>query len=116
MPTITLPSVDGGEVQLGGKGHWQVAVVYRGRHSPLCKKYLKTLDGLLDEFRNAGAEVIAISGDPRERAKEETFEEGWRFSVACELTQDKMHELGLYVSEPRSPQETDRHLLNRGSS
>ena len=114
MPVITLPSVDGGKVQLGGKGRWQVAVVYRGRHCPICKKYLKTLDGLLDEFRDAGAEVIAISGDPRERAKEEAAEEGWRFPVACELTQDQMQELGLYVSERRSPQETDRPFAEPG--
>ena len=44
---------------LGGGGRWQVAVVYRGRHCPLCRKYLKTLDGLLDDFHEAGAEVVA---------------------------------------------------------
>lgn len=113
-PTIALPSVDGGEVQIGGKGRWQVAVVYRGRHCPLCKKYLKTLDGLLDEFHDAGVEVIALSGDPRDRAEAQAAEDRWRFPVACELTQDQMHEFGLYVSEPRSPQETDRSFAEPG--
>lgn len=108
MPRMRLPSVSGGEVQLGGEGGWQVAVVYRGRHCPLCRKYLKTLDRLLDDFRGIGAEVIAVSGDPRERAQEEATEENWRFPVACELSQDQMRELGLYISEPRSAQETDR--------
>jgi peroxiredoxin len=108
MPTMSLPSTDGTQVQLGGGGQWQVAIVYRGRHCPLCRKYLKTLDGLLEDFRAAGAEVVAISADPKERAAEEAADEGWRFPVACELSQEGMRELGLYVSEPRSPQETDR--------
>lgn len=114
MPTITLPTPDGGEVQIGGSGRWQVAIVYRGRHCPLCRKYLKTLDGLLEEFRDAGAEVIAISADPRERAAEEVAEEGWGFPVACELSEDHMRTLGLHISEPRSAQETDRRFAEPG--
>ncbi len=113
MPMMTLPLTDGGEAQLGGGG-WQVVVVYRGRHCPLCRKYLKTLDGLLNEFRDASAEVIAVSSDPRERAREEAEEEGWQFPVACELQLEQMRELGLYISEPRSPQETDRPFAEPG--
>ena len=113
-PQLSLPTVDGGQVQLGGKGRWQVAVVYRGRHCPLCRKYLKSLDGLLSDFRKAGAEIVAISGDPRERAQEEAKEEKWQFPVACELSQEQMRELGLYISEPRSPQETDRPFAEPG--
>jgi peroxiredoxin len=114
MPRMTLPAVDGGEAQLGGGGGWQVAVVYRGRHCPLCRKYLKTLDGLLEDFRETGAEVIALSGDPRQRAEEEAAEEGWRFPVACELSENQMRALGLYISEPRSAQETDRPFPEPG--
>lgn len=114
MPKMSLPAVDGGQVQLGGEGRWQVAVVYRGRHCPLCRKYLKTLDGLLDDFRGIGADVIALSGDPRDRAHEEAIEENWRFPVACEISQDQMRELGLYISEPRSEQETDRPFPEPG--
>lgn len=114
MPEMTLPSVDGEDLQIGGKGRWQVAVIYRGRHRPLCRKYLKTLDGLLEDFRDAGVEVIAISSDPCERAKGEAAEEGWRFPVACDLSQDQMRAVGLYISEPRSPQETDRPFAEPG--
>lgn len=113
-PQITFPTVEGEQIQLGGKGRWQVAVVYRGRHCPLCRKYLATLNSLLDDFRSADAEVIAISSDPRERAKEEAAEEGWKFPVACELSQDQMRQLGLYISEPRSAQETDRPFAEPG--
>ncbi len=114
LPAMTLPLVDGGETRLGGTGRWQVAVIYRGAHCPLCRKYLKTLDGLLEGFQEAGADVVAISGDPLERAKKEAAEEGWRFPVACELSQDQMRALGLYISEPRSPQETDRPFAEPG--
>lgn len=114
MPEMKLPSTDGGDQHLGGKGRWQVAVFYRGRHCPLCRKYLRTLDGLFENFGEAGAEVIAISGDPRDRAAGEAAEEGWRFPVACELSQDQMRELGLYISAPRSPQETDRPFAEPG--
>ena len=114
MPLINLPTVEGGEVQIGGEGRWQMVVVYRGRHCPLCRKYLKTLDSLLEDFGAIGAEIIAVSGDPRERAQEEASEEGWRFPVACELSQDQMRELGLYISEPRSAQETDRPFPEPG--
>lgn len=114
MPAINLPTADGGELQLGGEGRWQVAVIYRGRHCPLCRKYLKALDGLLEDFRGIGAEVIAVSGDPRDRAHAEAKEENWRFPVACELSQEQMRELGLYISEPRSAQETDRPFPEPG--
>ena len=113
-PPMSLPSVGGEQIQLGGKGRWQVAVVYRGRHCPLCRKYLATLNSLLEGFQDANAEVVAISGDPLDRAKEEAAEEGWQFPVACELSQDQMRQLGLYISEPRSPQETDRPFAEPG--
>lgn len=113
-PPMSFLSPDGEQIQLGGKGRWQVAVVYRGAHCPLCRKYLATLDDLLDDFRGAGLEVIAISGDPRERAKKEASEENWQFPVACELSQDQMRQLGLYISEPRSAQETDRPFAEPG--
>lgn len=114
MPRFALPSADGGEIRLGGERGWQLAVVYRGRHCPLCRKYLKKLDSLLEEFHGIGIDVIAISADLRERAREEAMEENWRFPVACELSQEQMRELGLYISEPRSAEETDRPFPEPG--
>ncbi|MBS1303241.1 AhpC/TSA family protein [Loktanella sp. SALINAS62] len=111
---MTLPATDGSQIQLGGQGRWQVAVVYRGQHCPLCRKYLATLNELLDDYRDAGVEVIAMSGDPLDRAQKEVSEEGWKFPVACELSQDQMRQLGLYISEPRSAQETDRPFAEPG--
>ena len=114
VPALTLAKVGGGEVKIGGRSGWQVIVVYRGKHCPLCRKYLKTLDGLLDEFKAAGTAVMAISGDPKEKAESEAAEEGWRFPVGYGLTTAQMRALGLYISEPRSPQETDRQFPEPG--
>jgi peroxiredoxin len=114
MPKVSLPRVGGGEVQLGGSGKWQVVVVYRGKHCPICRTYLKTLDGLMDQFGDISAEVVAISGDPKEKAESEAQDEGWRFPVGYQLSPDQMRSLGLYISEPRSPQETDRPFPEPG--
>ncbi|MGH7058668.1 MAG: redoxin domain-containing protein, partial [Acetobacteraceae bacterium] len=78
------------------------------------RKYLKGLDGLLDEFRAIGTDVVAVSGDPREKSESEAAEEGWRFSVGYGLTLEQMRTLGLYISNPRSPQETDRPFPEPG--
>lgn len=114
VPALTLAKVGGGEVKIGGRSGWQMVVVYRGKHCPLCRKYLKTLDGLLDEFKAADTAVVAISGDPKEKAESEAAEEGWRFPVGYGLTTAQMRALGLYISEPRSPQETDRQFPEPG--
>ncbi len=108
LPTISLPKVGGGNLLIGGAGDWKMLVVYRGKHCPICRTYLKTLDGLLDQFKHAGTEVVAVSADPKEKAESEAGDEGWRFAVGYDLSQDQMRALGLYISEPRSPQETDR--------
>lgn len=108
MPTLSLPRVGGGVVEFGLGGQWQMLVVYRGKHCPICRTYLKTLDGLIDEFQGIGVQVLAVSGDTKVKAEAEAGEEGWRFPVGYDLSPNDMRTLGLYISEPRSPQEADR--------
>jgi peroxiredoxin len=115
FPALSLPKVGGGEIKLGGPpAGWRMLVVYRGKHCPVCKRYLKTLDGLLDEYRAAGVDVAVASGDPKEKAETEAAEEGWRFPVGYDLSPDQMRKLGLYISNPRSTQETDRPFPEPG--
>jgi len=108
FPTMTWPLAGGGDLTLAGAKGWRLLVVYRGKHCPLCKKYLATLNDKLQEFEAAGIKVAAVSADPREKAESEAKEEGWRFPVAYDMSLEQMRELGLYISDPRSPQETDR--------
>ncbi len=111
---MAWPRVGGGEVAPAADGGWRMLVVYRGRHCPLCKKYLKALDGLLGGFEAAGVAVAAVSGDPEEKAAADAAEQGWRFPLAYGMTVAQMRELGLYVSAPRSPGETDRPFPEPG--
>ncbi|MGD9837798.1 MAG: peroxiredoxin-like family protein [Afipia sp.] len=114
MPKFSLPRAGGGAVEVGQPGNWQVVVVYRGKHCPICRNYLKTLNGLREQFKSTGAGVVAISGDPKEKAESEVADENWQFPVGYGLTVDQMRVLGLYISEPRSSQETDRPFPEPG--
>lgn len=115
MPEIELSKVGGGKVKIGGtRDGYQMVVVYRGKHCPVCKSYLKGLEGLQDKFKAVKTEVVAISADPAEKAESEAKEEGWTFPVGHSLSVDQMRRLGLYVSSPRGPQETDRPFSEPG--
>ena len=53
-------------------------------------------------------DVIAVSGDPEEKAKSMAEEDNLTLPIGYDLSLEQMAELGLYISDPRSPQETDR--------
>lgn len=111
FPKVTVNKLGGGEMTLGtpqSGRDWQMVVVYRGLHCPICKKYLKQLEGLQDKFYDSGVDIIAVSGDPEDRAKQMAEEQELTLPMAYGLTLEQMSELGLYISDPRSPQETDR--------
>lgn len=108
FPALTWNAVSGDRVAPAEMSGWRALVVYRGKHCPLCKTYLNTLNEMLDEFTAANIAVAAVSADGKENAEVEVAECGWRFPVGYGLSIDEMRQLGLYVSDPRSPQETDR--------
>lgn len=108
LTPMTLALVGGGEVTLGGEGRWQMIVVYRGKHCPLCKFYLAGLEELLPQAAEIDLQVVAISADPQEKAEADVKEMGVTMPVAYDLSLDQMRALGLYISEPRSPKEHDR--------
>ncbi len=111
LPPITLPLVGGGTVTLGKDntgGRWLIVLVYRGLHCPICNKYLARLESLKEGFRAANADLLAMSADPEEKATEMVRRHGLSFPVAFGLAVDDMRRLGLYISHPRSPEETDR--------
>lgn len=114
FPAMTWPTADGGKVDIAGTSGWRLLAVYRGKHCPLCKKYFATLDGLLDGFKGAGVSVAAVSADPKEKAEADLAEFKWKFPVGYGMTTEQMKQLGLYISEPRSAQETDRPFAEPG--
>ncbi len=114
MPVMTTAKVGGGEISIGSSTGWQVVFVYRGKHCPLCRKYLGELNGQLEEFGAMGVSLVTVSADTQEKAEKEVEEEGWHFPVGYGLTMEQMQELGVYISEPRSPEETDRPFAEPG--
>lgn len=108
FPPVTITRLGGGHVAPATGEDWRLLVVYRGRHRPLCKANLKTLDAMLEDFAAIGVAVSVASGDRQEKAAADVAEHGWRFPVGFGMTVEQMRSLGLYVSAPRSAQETDR--------
>ena len=115
MPTITLSTVDGDVVTLGGeRERWQATFVYRGLHCPICKAYLARVEEKLAEFAELNTDVVIISGDPKEKAEAFVAEVGLKSPVGYDLSVAQMKQLGLYVSAPRSDAETDRPFAEPG--
>lgn len=117
FPEISLASAKHEPVNLGGEnteGKWQMIVVYRGKHCPICARYLKGLEALIPEFDDQNIEVIAISGDGEGKAKDFVEENGLHFPVGYDLSIDQMQQMGLYISDPRSSKETDRPFPEPG--
>jgi peroxiredoxin len=114
FPDVTVPKAGGGDIALGKGEGWRMVVVYRGQHCPVCRTYLRGLNEMLDDFAQAGVNVAAVSADTKDKAEKEIAEENWRFPVAYGLSIDQMKTLGLYISDPRSPQETDRPFPEPG--
>ncbi len=114
MPRFALPAVAGGEVEVGGEGRWQLVVVYRGKHCPKCKAYLGQLEALEEDFARIDTEIVTLSCDPQEKA--ETTATEWQLSlpIGYGLSVAQARDLGLYISEPRSAQETDRPFAEPG--
>ncbi len=104
LPPITLDTLDGDTLALDAAG-WRAIVVYRGAHCPLCKKYLTSLEGMKQSFADAGVALVAISADSAERARPFIDETGFSMPVGVGLGLDDMRRLGLFISDPRSPEE-----------
>ena len=115
VPTMTFQTVDGGSVTVGGaKDRWTLFVVYRGKHCGRCKPYLTKLEGMKADWEAAGFDIVAVSADPLEKAQADVEEYGWTFPVGYDLTEDQMRSLGLYISAPLTPGETDRNFAEPG--
>lgn len=114
LTPFSLPSVAGAKVQIGGPGRWQLTVVYRGKHCPICSRYLRRFEDLRESLAEADLELVAVSTDPAEKAQAAAAEWGISYPIAYDLSIEKARELGLYISEPRSSAETDRPFAEPG--
>lgn len=97
-----------------GDADWQMVVVYRGRHCPLCTTFLNNLAGYRQRLFDIGIDIAAVSADRKEQMEEHLSRLDVNFPFFYGLTMEQMQDLGLYVSIPRSEQETDHNFPEPG--
>ncbi|WP_342807413.1 redoxin domain-containing protein [Alteromonas sp. M12] len=110
FPFIEATLLDGSRVNLGqahGDADWQMLVVYRGKHCPLCVRYLNLLEQHKEALNAIGVSVTAVSADSKAQLTDNMDSLDVSFPIAYGVTVEQMKQLGLYISAPRSDKETD---------
>lgn len=93
---------------------WKIVVVYRGKHCPMCTRYLNQLETHKQALADIGVDMIAVSADNEQQLKAHSKELQVSFPLAYGLTQEQMQQLGLFISQPRSELETDHNFPEPG--
>lgn len=117
FPAIIVSDTTGSEINLSEPSKpydWRVVVVYRGKHCPVCTRYLTELNAFVPALSELGIDLVAVSADTLEKANTHMLEVEPVYPVAYGLSVEQMQQLGLYISEPRSPEETDRVFAEPG--
>ena len=106
VPELEVPTLDGDHWRLSERApkaeNFTLLVFYRGQHCPICGNYLRDLDRKLDEFGRRGVQVLALSSDDQDRARQSRAD--WkieRLDIGYGLDLDKAREWGLFVSSGR---------------
>lgn len=104
VPALNVALTNGGRFVLGAEPGklFDLVVFYRGLHCPICAKYLLELERLAPDFAQRGVQVVAISGDTEERAKEmadKVKASGVKFGYGLSLASAR--QWGLYISTSR---------------
>lgn len=110
FPALEARTLDGTTRDLGvptGGHDWTMVVVYRGRHCPLCTRYLGELEQFRPRLAELGIDLVAVSGDSKEQLAEHTERLNVSFPLFYGLSIEQMKSLGAYISHPRSEKETD---------
>jgi len=109
VPALDLPLTTAGRYTLGAApgAAFDLLVFYRGLHCPICTKYLLELERLEPEFRKRGVQVIALSSDGEDRARqmaEKVKASGVQFAYGLGL--ETARQWGLYISTSRGKTST----------
>lgn len=101
-PDLTINLVNDTKWSLSDQhpDNFTLLVVYRGKHCPICKKYLQTIQNHLNEFTEKGVNIIAISSDSEKRAKA-TYEE-WAVEdlpIGYDFPISEARDWGLHISK-----------------
>ncbi len=101
VPELKVKTIDGGTWTLSSQRpeNFTMVVFYRGLHCPICGRYLRDLDRKIGDFAERGVEVIMISTDTEERARQAKAD--WKLeniAIGYGLDLDAARAWGLYVS------------------
>lgn len=117
FPAMELPTLTGKPIILGKPQNgldWKMVVVYRGKHCPLCTRYLNEIEKRKSDFHQLSIDIMAISADNEAQLTAHMNELTVSYPIAYGLTIEQMKALGLYISTPRSAQETDHPFAEPG--
>ena len=118
-PPLEVKLLDGSTWRLGDAkpATFEMIVVYRGLHCPVCKTYLGELESKLPEFAKRGVDVIAVSTDDRDRAQRAKREWGLNnLRVGCEHVDRDRARSGSCSSRARSARESRRNSASPACS
>jgi peroxiredoxin len=104
VPALNVPLMSGGRFVLGASPAraFDMVVFYRGLHCPICTKYLLELERLAPEFASRGVQVVAVSSDSEERAREMAQKIGAKsLPFGFRLSLRSARQWGLYISTSR---------------
>ena len=117
FPSLVVYGRDGAQHDISkptGGADWHMVVVYRGRHCPLCTRYLNMLEDHVTELREIGVSLSVVSADSQAQLEQHLEKLEVSFPLYYGLSVDQMKQLGLYISNPRSPNETDHPFAEPG--
>jgi peroxiredoxin len=100
-PPLEVELLSGGTYVLARQrpARFSLVVFFRGLHCPVCAGQLRELERGLDELEQRGVEVVAVSGETRERTQQ--LHDSWHLEhlpLAYGLTEEQMRSWGLFVS------------------
>jgi peroxiredoxin len=101
VPALSLPLINGNQFVLGTSpgAKFDLLVFYRGWQCPLCAKQLLELEQLADQFDARGVQLIAVSCDTEDRAKQMADKINARsIKIAYNLSPRTARQWGLYLS------------------
>ena len=117
FPELTVHSLDGSTVDISKPQSgcdWKMIVVYRGQHCPLCTLYLNALEKFNTRLNAIGIDLAVVSGDSKAQLERHFTELNISYPIYYGLTIEQMQDLGLYISNPRSANETDHPFSEPG--
>ncbi|AUC84349.1 alkyl hydroperoxide reductase [Polaribacter sp. ALD11] len=86
--------------------NFTLIIFYRGKHCPVCKKQLEQLQNNVNNFKERGVNVIAISANTESLAKE-TYKD-WNVKdlpIGYDFTIEEARKWGLFISNGISQKE-----------